>query len=239
MDRSVGPFSGDPYGRMSFLPAKTKNTGRGFLPDRASVELVEALGNFKVLSRSQMRALEIPSGNGLLGLLCRFGFVSKLETKRTPPLYALGPDGSTMLRVPKREWTVPEAFRVAAANQLYVRLAGEVRDWVTEPHAGLNARFTSDGLSFGVLAPRLWPGELDWCRTLLELSDEPAHVVVAASEEQAEELARLLPRKGVLCFTWDALLASPEAFGLYAGRNRVPVKNLSEVVDEVVQSVLD
>lgn len=206
---ATGPFSGDWQGRIAFRRQSAGRSRGAVLTSEADGRIVCCLRHLKVLSRHQLAALASlgqERAKRSCARLFRLGFLDRLVTDRTPPLYVLGPTALHLLNQPDETWDVLRAFRLAAANQLWLGLRGWADTYHVEPHLGLTASFTRGGKRFGVLCPRLWPGDIDWCRDLAALADDKL-VIVAGDGRQAAELARLLPVEFPVRFTWDALLA--------------------------------
>lgn len=208
MKQALGPFAGNPEGVLRLV---REGRGRSFacLSGLNDEEILKAVRALKVASRSHLASLLGLSENGskkTLERLFRLGYLDRLKIEHTPPLYVLGVEGRLLLGLKDEEWDVLRALRIAAANSFWVRFR-QVRpdaSWQVEPHLGLTAGFTLGKTFFGVLAPRLWPGEIDWCRKLAALVPESGRLVIlAACRAQAEELSRVLSVACQVRFTWD------------------------------------
>lgn len=203
----VGPFAGEPSGVLS-LVREGRGRSRAYLTGERDVDIVKTTAALKVVSRSHLASL-LGLGEGskkTVERLFRLGFLDRLVTGRTPPLYVLGVEGRAYLHARNDEWDVLRVLRIAAANSFWVRFreARPDAEWKVEPHLGLTASFKLGENSFGILAPRLWPGDVDWCRKLAALVPESGRLVVlAASRGQAEELSRVLSVRCSVRYTWD------------------------------------
>lgn len=217
--RAIGPFAGDPSGDMA-LTRETRGRSFGYVLSEQAAEVLKAVACFRVLSRNQA-ALVTRLSQQVVGRaadrLFRLGFLDRLVTGRTPPLYVLGPEGVALLgSTQNEEWNPLRAFRLAAAAQLYVALKGwrlSDAQYHPEPHQALTAIISAGLVDYGVLAPRLWPGEVATTKQLADLFPEDGRlIVVAGSEEQGRELARVIPPHLSVRFTWDALLVGAPTF---------------------------
>lgn len=208
--RTTGPFSGVPDGT---LPMRRVSAGRsyGTVTSPEAARVMRTVVRCKVISRRQIAALAQLGEDGAkraLDRLFRLGFVDRLETARTPPLYVPGPEALKRFSLVPEEWDILRALRLAAAAQLYMRLRERWPDaeYRPEPHLGLTASMALGSQEYGVLCPRLWPGDVSWCREMAEALPSDARLIVVAGDgEQARELARLLPDIP-LRITWDVML---------------------------------
>lgn len=219
-----GPFSGNPEGYMK-LQREGRKGYYGIVPPEGTGQVIDALVTYKVLSSYQLMVLT-GQGAGLkdrLNRMFELGYVDKLTTGQTPPLYVLGVNGCKKTGTLDREWDVLSVLRIAAANQFYLRFKEiwPASAWQVEPHLGLTARLIKDGEEFGILAPRYWPGENAWALEMLELAPpDRKTIIVAGIKLQAEELARLAGEREIR-FTWDAALK--ERLDLYRRNGKVLV----------------
>lgn len=140
--------------------------------------------------------------------LFRLGYLDRLVTGRTPPLYTLGEAGARLFGVWEKEWDVVAAFRTVAANQLCaaLRRTGEVRNWEVGAKGRATARFTWNDREYWVLAPRCGAGEVAWAASVLNVFPPAFRVIVVCGDE--EVAARVAPagRGPQVRYTWDALL---------------------------------
>lgn len=209
--RLAGPFSGSPDGN---LPMRRVTAGRsyGSITSPEAARVFQLVVRCKALSRKQAAVLARLGEHGArraIERLFRLGFLDRLEIPRTPPLYVAGPEAAKRFSLVPEEWDVLRALRLAAAAQLCLRLRDRWPDaeYRPEPHLGLTASMTLGSQEYGVLCPRLWPGDVSWCQEMAEALPSDSRVIVVAGDgEQARELARLLPDIP-LRFTWDAILS--------------------------------
>lgn len=208
--RLTGPFSGVPDGN---LPMRRVSAGRsyGTVTSPEAARVMRTVVQCKVLSRRQVAALAQLGDDGAkkaVDRLFRLGFLDRLETPGTPPLYVAGPEAVKRFSLVPEEWDILRALRLAAAAQLYLRFRERWpgADYRPEPHLGLTASMALGSQEYGVLCPRLWPGDVPWCQEMAEALPTDARLIVVAGDgEQARELARLLPDLP-LRFTWDVML---------------------------------
>lgn len=213
----TGPFSGEASG---LLKADLISHGRSFglVTSESDARILKALVNLKVASRYQIGQLLGLSANSLkssMPRLCRLGFVDRLETGKTPPLYMLGPEGRALFNQNSEEWHILKTFRIAAANQLYLMLKDTWpnMEYMVEPHQGLTAQIKAGKIEFGIIAPRLWPGETTWAKDMAELApDQLRLLIVAGSRHYAEECSRIIKTNRPIRFIWDGVLKSSVRF---------------------------
>lgn len=228
----TGPFSGDPNGSMK-ATYHTHGRSYGLVTSESDAEILKALTILKAASRHQLSELLGLSNHSLkksIPRLSRLGFIDRLETGQTPPLYILGPESRALFKQKSEEWHILKAFRIAAANQLYVKLWRIWPDmkYKVEPHQGLTAQIKSGGAEFGIIAPRLWPGETSWARDMAELApDEVRLLIVAGSRAYAEECARIIKTPRPIRFTWDGILKDNVKFYKKAGNKLISAEDLS------------
>ncbi|MHB8927827.1 MAG: hypothetical protein ACYC9Q_09260 [Bacillota bacterium] len=217
--RTCGPFAGDPSGDMA-LTRETRGRSFGYVLSEQAAEVLRAVARFRVLSRNQAAVVTCLSQHVVTRAtdrLFRLGFLDRLVTGRTPPLYVLGPEGVALLgSTQSGDWNPLRAFRLAGAAQLYTAMKGwrfSDAQYYPEPHQALTAIISAGLLDYGVLAPRLWPGEVATTKQLADLFPEDGRlIVVAASEEQGRELARVITPHLNVRFTWDPLLVGTPTF---------------------------
>jgi hypothetical protein len=138
--------------------------------------------------------------------LFRLGFLDRLLTGVTPPLYALGEAGANLFGAWRREWDAASAFRLAAANQLCLALkrVWPELDWKAGPGLGAAAKFSRKEREYWVLAPRC--GEAARAISSLKLFPQGFRVIVVAGDENlAAEIAGACPAAQAR-YTWDVLL---------------------------------
>ncbi|WP_157109865.1 hypothetical protein [Thermanaeromonas toyohensis] len=176
---------------------------------------MELAGRWKVYSGNQA-ALALRAGRekvrAALSKLVRWGYLDRLVTGCTPPLYTLGPEGSRVLRLPLEEWDAPRAFRLVMAHQLYLRLP-EIFEYRADPGSGWDALLEVKGIQYPVVCPRAGEAEVDRCVLVLGLVPEGSRpVVVAATEDEAVRVASRI-RAGLQArYVWDDLLREEEFF---------------------------
>lgn len=228
----TGPFSGDPNGQMK-ATYHTHGRSYGLVTSESDAQILDALIMLKAASRHQLSELLGLSNHSLkksIPRLSRLGFIDRIETGRTPPLYVLGPESRALFKLKKEEWHILKAFRIAASNQLFVMLKCVWPDmeYTVEPHQGLTAQMRAGDIEFGIIAPRLWPGETTWAREMAELApDNIRLLIVAGSREYAEECARVIKTQRPIRFTWDGLLKENIIFYRKAGNKLVAAEDLT------------
>lgn len=228
----TGPFSGEVNGRLS---GKIITSGRsyGIITSESDATILKALIMFKSASRNQISEYTGLSHQSLkksIPRLCRLGYIDRLETGKTPPLYMLGPESLKMFNMKADEWHILKAFRIAAANQLYLKMYEVWPDleYTAEPHQGLTALIRKKDTEYGIIAPRIWPGEVDWCRDMVELApDDVRIIIVAGSKTLAEECARVIKEPRPLRFTWDGILKEKAVFYQKKGNMLIAAENFS------------
>lgn len=235
----MGPFSGEPSGLMK---ASIISHGRsyGIVTSESDAKILRALAHLKAASRNQLRALLDLSDHSLkksIPRLCSLGFIDRLETGRTPPLYMLGPESLALFGKKGEEWHILKAFRIAAANQLYVALKYVWPDiqYQVEPHQGLTALIKYGSAEFGIIAPRVWPGETSWAKNMAELApDEVRVLIVAGSKTYAEECARIIKSSRPIRFTWDRIIKDGAKFYKKAGNKLAIAEDLTQQIVEKI-----
>jgi len=210
--RTLGPFAGDPSGDLS-LSRESRGRSFGHVLSEQAAEVLRVVARCRVLSRNQIALLTRLSHHAVSRItdrLFRLGFLDRLVTGQTPPLYVIGPEGAALLGSLSEDWNPLRAFRLAAAAQLYIAMRGwrfPDAQYHPEPHEALTALISAGLTDYGVLAPRLWPGEVAATKQLADLYPEDGRlIIVAGSEDQGKELARVIPPHVNVRFTWDALL---------------------------------
>jgi len=205
-----GPFSGDPEGCLS-LTKESAGRSHGMITSDEQARVLSVIGTVKIASKAQIRAmtgLSEKACDRIIRLLFGLGFLDRLVTGRSPPLYAAGPEAEAQYGLKRERWDVLNAFRLAAATQFYAEMSKvfEGIEYVPVPDLSLTALMRLNGREHGVLAPRCWPGETVWFSEAAAGFVEPLHVIViAGSEELARETARLTAYERIR-FTWDAAL---------------------------------
>ncbi len=235
----TGPFSGEPSGLMK---ANIVSCGRsyGIVTSESDAKILRALMHLKAASRNQLSEFLDLSDHSLkksIPRLCRLGFIDRLETGRTPPLYMLGPESLALFGKKSEEWHILKAFRIAAANQLYVTLKCVWPDieYHVEPHQGFTALIKYGNVEFGIIAPRVWPGETSWARDMAELApDEVKVLIVAGSKTYAEECARVIKSARPIRFTWDGILKDGAQFYKKAGNKLILAEALAQKTPEEI-----
>lgn len=233
LHEGTGPFSGAADGLM---PARIVSYGRsyGIITSESDAKVLKALALLKAASRHQIGEYTGLSQHALktsMPRLLRLGFIDAIETGRTPPIYMLGPEGLILFKKKPEEWHVLKAFRIAAANQLFLKLRpvlGADVSYEVEPHQGLTASIKAGDTEFGVIAPRVWPGEVDWCRDMVDIAPEEVRlVIVAGSKLLAEECCRVIKSPRPIRFTWDGLLKDGAVFYKKKGNILIPAENFT------------
>lgn len=213
----TGPFSGEASGNMK-AEIITHGRSYGVITSESDAAILKALLVLKAASRNQLIELLSLSGHSLkksIPRLCRLGFIDRIETGKTPPLYMLGPEGRALLKQRPEEWHILKAFRIAAANQLYMKLRNVWSDmeYRVEPHQGLTASISVGDTEFGVIAPRVWPGETNWARDLADLApDDVRLLLICGSRTMAEECSRVIKSARPIRYSWDGLLRDEVRF---------------------------
>lgn len=204
----LGPFAGSADGQMS-LRINSRGRTYAMLGGEKDEDVLRLVSQLKVASRHHIMVLLGLGKQGsknILKRLCRLGFLDCINLQGVPPLYAMGTEGRLALGVNKEEWDVLRCLRLAAVNSFWSQFKIQRPDaeWKIEPHLGLTALLTLGQTHFGILVPRLWPGDIDWCRQLADLaSDSGRLIIIAASRQQAEELSRVIHTNCPVRYTWD------------------------------------
>lgn len=220
-------------GPYSSIEGKTlSRESRGYyerviITTRAGTKIVEAVLKYKVLSRSQVSLItsHTQAVEPTLRTLWTIGYLDKLVTGRTPSLYCAGPAMRSKYGLRKEEWRLPDAFRLAAANQLPAILESKkvpIGYEASQDAAG-TAVLTLGEKQYVILSPRIHPGEEQWCHEAIYTYTADAKVIViAATEAQAAEISEYLYDAGPqVRFTWDALLKDRAAFFRREGKSFV------------------
>ena len=154
-------------------------------------------------------------------------YLDRLTCRDAPPIYSPGDEGRRYLRIPKKEWSVPAAFRAVTANHLCLTLG--VDRWELDPGLGLDARMEFGGKTYSIVCPRTGELEEERCVTVVSLLPENDRIIiVAVSRNQAVNLASLLAAGSAgrpLRLTWDTEL---HQFYRLKGKNLVPAENFSQ-----------
>lgn len=185
---------------------------------RAGVAVAEAILKYKLLTRSQLSMLTgyTRAMKPTLKVLWQLGYLDRLVTGQTPPVYCAGPVMRAKYGLRKEEWRLPDAFRLVAANQLAAVLASKKVPFGYEVRtdASATATLTLGNRSYVLLAPRLYLNEEQWCRDAINTHGIDARVIViAASPEQAEDISDYVYDVGPeVRYTWDAVLKDRAAF---------------------------
>lgn len=223
--RRVAPFAGVATG---LLPMRRETRGRSFavVPSERAAEVIGLVARLKALARWQIVHLLRLRSDKVIRTLYLTGYLDRLTTAETPPVYVLGPESLALLGRGDEVWDVLRMLRLVAANQLYLRLRCGWPDleYELEPHLGVTAYLRLGGREYSLLCPRVWPGDSIWCREMVALLPADAFaIILAGSEETAWELARIVPADGpVLRFLWDGLLCDPDpALRARDGRKRL------------------
>lgn len=220
----AGPFSACPPELT--LRRETKGYyGRPIVTTESGVAIINAIRKYKVLSKYQISLLtgfRRATEQGLT-VLHSLGYVDRLVTDHTPPLYCAGPAMKARFGLPAERWVLPDTFRVVAANQLFAQLSAQKKpydcDILIGP--GITAILRMNEREYTILAPREEPSEVDWCLTCIgALKLSTRVIVVAGSKETATEIAsdlysRIAPP---IRYTWDEALKDDIRFYKYAGR---------------------
>jgi hypothetical protein len=191
---------------------------RPIVTTRAGIAAVEAVLKYKALSRSQVAMLTgyTTAVEPTLRTLWNLGYLDRLVTGKTPPVYCAGPALRARRGLRKEDWRLPDAFRLVAANQLAAVLASKKVSFGYEvgAEACVTAMLTIGDKPYVLLAPRLYPGEEQWCRDAINTHDNDARIiVVAATEDQAADISDYIYDVGPqVRFTWDAVLKDRAAF---------------------------
>lgn len=209
----LGPFSGDPGGmslRLSSRPFRDASCLHGPKDPQVLSFLREALA---------ASAWQVSKAVGVspdtVRRLWGSGFLIRLETGKTPPLYALSPSFSGRAF----EWDVLTAIKLAASCQLWLclRKAWPGSRYVPLPNPVYTALVSWRGTDFWVVCPRIFPGQVDSSRDDIEAAPpESRVVVVAGSRELAEEVCRVSEPPVPVRFVWDRILVPGETVTLYA-----------------------
>lgn len=216
MDPLVGPFS---VAEGRTLQRETKGYyQKAIITTRVGSAIAEAVLKYKVLSRSQAAHMtgHHAAVEQTVKVLCTLGYLDKLVTAGTPPLYCAGPALRAKFGLRKDDWALPDAFRLAAANQAATRLKAKSVPFGYEvaDDASATAYVTLNDRRYVLIAPRIYPGEEDWCHQAVYTYESDSRViVVAATEEQARAIAEYSFDVGPqVRFAWDAEMRDRVAF---------------------------
>lgn len=196
---------------------------RGFYHDaivttEAGVAIVEAVLKYKVLTHSQVAMITgyAQAPKRTLKVLWQIGYLDRLVTGKTPPVYCAGPVMRMRYGLRKEEWRLPDTFRLVAANQLAALLTAKKVPFEYEVgmEASVTATITIAGRPYVLLAPRLYNNEEQWCRDAINThSHSERIIVIAATAEQAEDVSDYVYDVGPqVRYTWDAVLKDRAAF---------------------------
>lgn len=166
-----------------------------------------ALG-LRVLTRAQAASVVGQNCRAAVARLYALGFLDRLVTGSTPPGYCPGPELRRRRGLVLGAFTALRFLRLVAATQLWLCLPGG--SWKAEPHLGFQARWEYREAVFWVIAPRVWPLEVEWFRENAGFLPEGERVLVVAGTPQlAEECARACPEHVDARYTWDRALLQP------------------------------
>ncbi|MGI9862722.1 hypothetical protein SDD30_15200 [Moorella naiadis] len=184
--------------------------GNGLINSENEAAAVKLAGRLKIISRNQAEIAIGINGEKLGRVFKRlwgWGYLDRLTSGATPPLYVLGPEGRKALQAPREEWDALRAFRLVMANQLHLRLPQF--DYEPEPGPGVTGLLKLNGVEYPVYCPRL--GDEEWCKVVTDLLPEKSRpVIVAATKEMAVKLAKVIRFDLPARFVWDDLLADSE-----------------------------
>ena len=204
-DDGPGPFSGDASGLM-----EVRIESRGIT---CSELLYEVDGRVTALALG-LRVVTRAQAGRLFGLRCkeamtrlyRLGFLDRLVTGKTPPGYCPGPELRRRRPVILGAFTAPRFLRLVAAGQLWLSLPGG-SSWKAEPLLGFQGRWEYGGAVFWVIAPRVWPLEVEWFRENIGFLPEGERVIVLAGTRRlAEECAAVCPAHVEARYVWDRVV---------------------------------
>lgn len=223
----LGPFSGEPSGLLPLRVSSRRFQGPLALSGRADPEVLAHFHRARVSSRAQV-SLAVPGSAGAVKRLHLAGYLLKLETGRTPPLYAISSAASGRGEI----YDALSVLKLAASCQLYLCLRYFWRE--VDYRAGVHPLFVSrlcfSGVSYWVLCPRVWPGELDSASQDLECVPEGERVIaVCGSKDLASELARISRPSCMVRYVWDKALVPGGPVALYAayGRSLIEAEKIS------------
>ncbi len=201
----MGPFS-NPCCEIK----RESYRGNGLVNSEVEAAVIRLAGRLKIISRSQVEIVLKINGNRVSKIIKRlvgWGYLDKLVTRETPPLYVLGPEGRRVIKSPYEEWDIIRAFRLIMANQLALRLPQF--EYTPEPGPGVTGLLRLDGLEYPLYCPRL--GDEEWCKITTGLLPEKSRpIIVAATDEQAVKLAEEIRYDLPVRFLWDDLLVEEE-----------------------------
>lgn len=216
----VGPFSIVEEGKTLSRESRGYYQ-KAIITTKTAATIVEAIPKYKALTRSQL-ALLYGFGDRVertLKVLWTLGYLDRLAVDKVPPLYCAGPALRARYGLRKEEWRLPDLLRLAAANQLVAALGSKqvAFGYEVSLEAMATAYLTLGERKYTLLAPRICRGEVQWCRDAVWTHDPDDRViVVAATEEQALEVAEILLDAGPQTrFTWDAILKDRAVFYRY------------------------
>lgn len=203
---ALGPFS-RPQG--VFLRRESRPDFGAVVAHPQDGVVLDLFRGLRVLSSAQvaeLSGLSHRAARSSVSRLFALGYLDRLCAGSAPPLYVLGKAGSSLFRVWPEEWDAPSAFRLAAANQLFLSLRRAWGDfeWRTRPGLGAEAGFARAGKEYLVFAPRC--GEGRRFAPFLRAVPAGTRVLVVAGDRETALSAASSASSGSLRFTWDALL---------------------------------
>ncbi len=219
----MGPFNGS---NTDYQLKRGIYTGR-LIVEESSGRVLEAIANCGVLSRNQAALItDCKNAPKTIGRLASKGYLDEYISKTSPPLYSLGKKGAEILGVAYKTWDTIPLLRLAAANQLWsqIRKMWPGAVWNT---AGGCPVVTASGVSFVIAAPRLIPRENFYAILTYNHIGANRLLVVAASQEQTEELSTSIANKDIVRYTWDDLLKDGATFYYSSGKKLVKDKGLN------------
>ncbi|MGB9886495.1 MAG: hypothetical protein ACPLRW_05795 [Moorellales bacterium] len=176
--------------------------------DGAVLGLFRTFGVLTSHQAAELAGLSGAAAKESVKRLFRLGYLDRLVTGRTPPLYAAGEGAARLFGIWRKDWDVVTAFRTVAANQLCAALmrTGKVENWEVGAKGRATARFTRAGREYWVLAPRCGPMEVAWAASVLSVFPPAFRVIVVCGDEGVASRVAPAARGEAVRFTWDALL---------------------------------
>lgn len=239
----MGPFNGS---GVEFKCRPGYYSGR-FIVEESGARILTAIGQCGVLSRHLISIITGCANTAkVLKRLAAKGYLDEYTSDRCPPVYSLGKKGAEILNARYRKWDSIRLLRMVAANQLWVQLSKMWPNSVWDT-TGDYPVLSKVGASYMIVAPRLADREKHFALRAVNLAGKNPLLVVAATQEQALDLARLNP-EGTVRYTWDDLLRNG-VFFYYLENDKLELdqdfedkkffdKNNEDIVDREILSVL-
>jgi len=221
--KAHGPFAGAADGAVAARRVSYPPDPSFVVRSDTQAKLISLADRLKFFTRHQAVKLLGRAAEKQLKKVHRAGYLDRLVTGKTPPVYTAGPALGKAAGIQTQDSRMPGLFRTVAANQLYVALGGVIQYEATGeewPTAVIKVR----DRTYWVLAPRLWPKEDIWLDSATDgLDPDTRLIVVAPSEMHALDAGPLLAMKGIsVRYTWDTAIKDSFCLFRYTAYGFVP-----------------